>query len=151
MNLGGAANGWHTDLTFVDRIPKASVLRPVALSSCGGATTWASGGASAERRAAYYTEFTSSLYETLHPVVRVHPETGERSLLLGQFVENFQGLRGSEFAALCELSPPDLSGDAARRCPRSRGSAVVGASQGHDQGAVGIAPHRMAWPRCLGA
>lgn len=35
LNLEGAANGWHTDVTFVDRIPKASVLRPVTLPSYG--------------------------------------------------------------------------------------------------------------------
>ncbi|EIC62058.1 TauD/TfdA dioxygenase family protein [Mycobacteroides abscessus] len=138
LNLEGAANGWHTDVTFVDRIPKASVLRPVTLPSYGGATTWAStvaayeqlpkplrslvddlwathtnlydyassgasGGVSAERRAAYYTEFTSTRYETVHPVVRVHPETGERSLLLGQFVKSFQDLPSAEFASLFQL------------------------------------------------
>ncbi len=38
----GRANSWHTDVTFVDRIPKASVLRAVHLPPYGGATTWAS-------------------------------------------------------------------------------------------------------------
>ncbi|HEX2284047.1 MAG TPA: TauD/TfdA family dioxygenase, partial [Mycobacterium sp.] len=36
------ANSWHTDVTFVDRIPKASLLRAVSLPSYGGTTTWAS-------------------------------------------------------------------------------------------------------------
>ena len=36
------ANSWHTDVTFVDRIPKASLLRAVTLPSYGGTTTWAS-------------------------------------------------------------------------------------------------------------
>jgi len=30
------ANSWHTDVTFVDRIPKASLLRAVSLPSYGG-------------------------------------------------------------------------------------------------------------------
>ena len=36
------ANSWHTDVTFVDRVPKASLLRAVTLPSYGGTTTWAS-------------------------------------------------------------------------------------------------------------
>ncbi|MEU4810255.1 TauD/TfdA family dioxygenase [Nocardia fluminea] len=36
------SNIWHTDVTFVDRVPQASILRAVALPSYGGSTTWAS-------------------------------------------------------------------------------------------------------------
>ena len=36
------ANSWHTDVTFVDRVPKASLLRAVTLPAYGGTTTWAS-------------------------------------------------------------------------------------------------------------
>src|ERR1700726_1898495 len=36
--------------------------------------------------------FTGTIYETEHPVVRVHPETGERTLVLGNFVQRFVGL-----------------------------------------------------------
>ena len=36
------ANSWHTDVTFVDRIPKASLLRAITLPDYGGTTTWAS-------------------------------------------------------------------------------------------------------------
>ncbi len=35
--------------------------------------------------------------------MRVHPETGERSLLLGHFVKNFVGLKTNESAALFQL------------------------------------------------
>ena len=36
-------------------------------------------------------EFLSTVYETEHPAVRVHPETGERSLVLGGFARTWLG------------------------------------------------------------
>jgi alpha-ketoglutarate-dependent sulfate ester dioxygenase len=45
-----------------------------------------------ESESEYRKQFTSTLYETEHPVVRVHPETGERTLVLGHFVQRFIGL-----------------------------------------------------------
>ncbi|MFK4719436.1 alpha-ketoglutarate-dependent taurine dioxygenase [Bradyrhizobium niftali] len=36
---------------------------------------------------------TGTIYETTHPIVRVHPETGERMLSLGRSVNNFVGLQ----------------------------------------------------------
>lgn len=47
--------------------------------------------------------FTSTIYETEHPVVRIHPETNERSLLLGYFVKRFVGLNKSDSARLYEI------------------------------------------------
>jgi alpha-ketoglutarate-dependent sulfate ester dioxygenase len=55
------------------------------------------------RSRAYYEEFVSQVYETEHPVVRVHPETGERALLLGGFARSFPGLNSNEFAALKQV------------------------------------------------
>lgn len=52
---------------------------------------------------AYREQFTSTLYETEHPVVRVHPETGERSLVLGHFVQRFVGLSQRDSDRLLEL------------------------------------------------
>ena len=56
----------------------------------------------AEQR--HYDEvFTSTVYETEHPVVHVHPETGEPSLILGNFVRSFVGLSNRESRALFDL------------------------------------------------
>lgn len=42
--------------------------------------------------------FASTVYETEHPVVRVHPVTGERVLLAGSFVKSFVGLSRDDSA-----------------------------------------------------
>lgn len=52
-----------------------------------------------ERRA----EFTSQTFETEHPVVRVHPQTGERGLYLGGFVTRFVGLSKTESRDILRL------------------------------------------------
>ncbi len=139
---GGGANQWHTDVTFVDRPPKASILRAVELPAYGGTTTWAStvsayqqlpqplkdlaenlwavhnnafdyaqidpaklaaAEANPEAILKYASQFHSTHYETQHPVVRVHPESGEKSLLLGSFAKSFVGLNGAEFQALYRI------------------------------------------------
>lgn len=48
--------------------------------------------AAAERRKV----FTSRVYRTAHPVVRVHPESGERGLFIGGFAQSVVGLSASE-------------------------------------------------------
>ncbi|ANE05012.1 TauD/TfdA dioxygenase family protein [Corynebacterium crudilactis] len=135
LSIEGAANSWHTDVSFVDRIPKASILRSPIIPSYGGATQWAntvaaynklpeplrifvdnlwavhsnefdyvsSGVERSDRQKAYHEEFVSTYYETEHPVVHLHPETGERSLLLGHFVRNFVGLRPNESADIFRI------------------------------------------------
>jgi alpha-ketoglutarate-dependent taurine dioxygenase len=132
----GRSNSWHTDVTFVDRVPKASVLRAVSLPSYGGSTTWASTVAAYESLPAplqrlaeslrarhnnlydyaataedhpdetvreYRREFESTYFEAEHPVVEVHPETGERALLLGGFAQRIVGVSAAESAALLRL------------------------------------------------
>ncbi|WAC91696.1 TauD/TfdA dioxygenase family protein [Mycobacterium sp. Aquia_213] len=44
-----------------------------------------------------------STFRTEHPVVRVHPETGERTLLLGGWARGFVGLQSDESRVLFEL------------------------------------------------
>ncbi len=131
----GKANSWHTDVTFVDRIPAMSLLRAVSLPPYGGTTAWANtaeaylrlhpalkalaGGLravhsnlydyAAERpqiggidvkEEDYRRQFAHLEFETEHPVVRVHPETGEPALLLGHFVRSFTGLSTADFSEL---------------------------------------------------
>lgn len=132
------ANSWHSDVTFVDRIPKASLLRAVTLPAYGGSTVFANTEAAydqlppalralaenlwathtnlydyvdahggdtvvSDETRDYRAEFESAYYEAEHPVVRVHPETGRRVLLLGHFVKRFVGLGTSESADLFRL------------------------------------------------
>jgi len=133
------ANSWHTDVTFVDRIPKAAILRAVTLPPYGGTTVWANtetayeqlppplralvenlwavhnnqydyatlhdepGATPTDEQKAYRDEFVSDYYEVEHPVVRVHPETGKRVLLLGHFIRRFVGLKKAESEALFRL------------------------------------------------
>jgi taurine dioxygenase len=134
------ANSWHTDVTFVDRVPAVSVLRAVHLPPYGGSTVWANtvtaynrlpealkalvdklwavhtnvydyaaevdeeriGGIDVKEQG-YRSEFVSDYYETEHPVVRIHPETGERALLLGHFVKRIVGLSTAESNAVFQL------------------------------------------------
>jgi taurine dioxygenase len=52
---------------------------------------------------AFRQAFEKADYRTEHPVVRVHPETGERTLLAGDFVRNFVGLDSHDSSVLFEL------------------------------------------------
>ncbi|MEU7087208.1 TauD/TfdA dioxygenase family protein [Streptomyces achromogenes] len=56
-----------------------------------------------EQLARFREVFTSTKFLTEHPVVRVHPETGERVLLLGNFVQRIKGLTASDSRALFQL------------------------------------------------
>jgi alpha-ketoglutarate-dependent taurine dioxygenase len=51
----------------------------------------------------YLDQFRSLEFETEHPVVRIHPETGEPTLLLGHFVKSFTGLSSTDSAELFAL------------------------------------------------
>jgi alpha-ketoglutarate-dependent sulfate ester dioxygenase len=45
-----------------------------------------------EKAAAHRRQFVSRRYRTEHPVVRVHPESGERGLFVGGFAQTLVGL-----------------------------------------------------------
>ena len=51
----------------------------------------------------YRQVFASTIYETEHPVVRVHPETGERNLLVGHFVKQFVGLNAGDSQRIFQI------------------------------------------------
>jgi alpha-ketoglutarate-dependent sulfate ester dioxygenase len=59
--------------------------------------------ATAADREKYEKVFTSRVFETEHPLVHVHPETGERSLILGSFVRRLVGLSQEESDLLYRL------------------------------------------------
>jgi alpha-ketoglutarate-dependent sulfate ester dioxygenase len=52
---------------------------------------------------AFRQAFEKPDFRTEHPVVRVHPETAERTLVAGAFVNGFVGLASQESGALFEL------------------------------------------------
>ena len=47
--------------------------------------------------------FVSQVFETEHPVVRIHPETGERALLLGGFAHRLVGHNTAESVDLIRI------------------------------------------------
>ncbi|BBR56387.1 MULTISPECIES: TauD/TfdA dioxygenase family protein [Pseudomonas] len=133
---GQRANSWHTDVTFVEAYPKASILRSVVAPAFGGDTVWANTAAAYQslpeplreladklwavhsneydyagtkpdvdpaKLERYRQVFTSTVYETEHPVVRVHPISGERALQLGHFVKRIKGYSQSDSAHLFNL------------------------------------------------
>lgn len=56
-----------------------------------------------ERQAANRAEFTSIKYRTVHPVVRVHPLSGERGLFIGGFAQRLVGLSPGESRRILDL------------------------------------------------
>jgi alpha-ketoglutarate-dependent sulfate ester dioxygenase len=56
--------------------------------------------ATARQAQRYATVFKSTVYETEHPVVQVHPLTGERAVVLGSFVRRLLGVSPAESAHL---------------------------------------------------
>jgi alpha-ketoglutarate-dependent sulfate ester dioxygenase len=56
-----------------------------------------------DEQKAHRTRFEKVDFRTEHPVVRVHPETGERTLVAGDFVRGFVGMDNYESQVLLEL------------------------------------------------
>lgn len=60
-------------------------------------------GADPEKSAEHRKAFVSRTWKTAHPVVRVHPESGERNLFIGGFAQSVVGLPPREGRTLLDL------------------------------------------------
>ncbi|MGV9941592.1 TauD/TfdA dioxygenase family protein [Streptomyces sp. NPDC003401] len=123
--------GWHRDHGARVDPPAATILRAETVPPYGGDTTWSNlaaahaglsaplrrfvEGLRAEHRLgvgyqprpgddAYVRHLLDHQVASVHPLVRVHPETGERILYVdGYYVEQIAGLSRAESAAILEL------------------------------------------------
>jgi taurine dioxygenase len=121
---------WHTDVTAAVNPPAGSILRAVNVPSVGGDTTWTNLVAAYEGLSAPIRELADKLKAqhhfnaglnipsnsklgeriaknpivSIHPVVRVHPETGEKALFVNPgFTSHIIGLSRKESKLLLEL------------------------------------------------
>jgi len=117
---------WHTDVTFIDRPVSISMLRCIKCPSVGGDTLFANTVTAYQRLPEPLRTLADSLravhsfgaglrrvskwghpdmngFVTEHPVVRVHSETGESSLMLGSWVEHIVGVSQEASAGLIKI------------------------------------------------
>lgn len=122
--------GWHTDVTAAVNPPAASILRAETVPDVGGDTQWTSlvaayeglsepvqafvGTLRAEHRyggsdrpsdgGAYSKRVNDNLLVAVHPVVRVHPVTGERALFVNPgFTSHIVDVSPRESHAILDL------------------------------------------------
>ena len=128
--------GWHTDVTAAVNPPAASILRAEVVPEVGGDTTWTNlvaayqglsapvrafvDGLRAEHRyggdrkptgdAAYARRVNDNLLVAIHPVVRVHPVTGERALFVNPgFTSHIVDVEPRESRAILDLLYAELT------------------------------------------
>ncbi len=113
---GGKVDVWHTDMTFHTSPPIASILHLVQVPGSGGDTMWTNQCLVYEQLSAPVRDFLDGLtavhmvrvgneYSSRaeHPVVRVHPETGRRSLYVNRlFTSHIPQLSRNESDAVLE-------------------------------------------------
>lgn len=126
---GGAENQWHADITWHERPSFGAVLRAIELPDVGGDTLWADAAAAYEGlpveirdridhlvavhdwRHTFGLGMPPEAVEELsprfppveHPVVRVHPETGRKTLFVNAiFTSHIVGLDAGDSDALLE-------------------------------------------------
>ncbi|TDJ28177.1 MAG: TauD/TfdA family dioxygenase [Gammaproteobacteria bacterium] len=108
--------GWHTDITAAINPPWASILRSDVVPLYGGDTHWTNLAAAFASLSPALQKFVETLHAehrlalgeqtlaSIHPLVRVHPETGERVLYVSpSFVKSVTGLKPHESQKLLEL------------------------------------------------
>ena len=94
---GGVADEWHTDITFQESPSMMSILHMVKCPEVGGDTMWTSLSQAYDELSApmqSLCEGLSALHDAhphnrpqdmaVHPVVRVHPETGAKALYVNE-------------------------------------------------------------------
>ncbi|MDH3707553.1 MAG: TauD/TfdA family dioxygenase [Acidimicrobiia bacterium] len=119
---GGVADEWHTDVTFLPHPSVMSIMHMVECPDIGGDTMWANQYLAFEELSEPLRDLVSGLtalhdatphgkpeMKAIHPVVRVHPETGRRSLLVNEhftrrIVEMSQDESDALLAFLCPWS-----------------------------------------------
>ncbi|WP_018658261.1 TauD/TfdA dioxygenase family protein [Actinomadura flavalba] len=130
---GEGGDQWHSDNTFMTRPPMGSLLRAVLLPGVGGDTLWANMYLAYDSLAPWLQRLADELYAehdltmsvtkaidkghridlrelqeknppVVHPVVRVHPETGRKALYVNRSsVTRLIGLSRRENEALLPL------------------------------------------------
>ncbi len=88
---------WANTVSAYESLPKelrelADTLRIVHTNTHDYAKPSSREEAANDVVSAHRRQFVSKVFRTEHPAVRVHPETGERSLVLGGFAETVVGL-----------------------------------------------------------
>jgi alpha-ketoglutarate-dependent sulfate ester dioxygenase len=99
----------------------ASILRGITIPPCGGDTLWSDLGAAyrdlsdklkefidglqaVHRATPYYADRKGKIWASLHPLVRVHPDTGEKALFVNPgTTTHINALRERESTVLLEL------------------------------------------------
>lgn len=94
---GGIADEWHTDLTFLPEPSVMSILHMVQCPDLGGDTMWTDLCAAYDALSAPIQELCDGLTafhnalphgqpekSAVHPVVRIHPETGRKVLYVNE-------------------------------------------------------------------
>jgi taurine dioxygenase len=111
---GGIADEWHTDLTFLESPSQFSILRMVKCPAVGGDTMWTNLCAAYDALSAPLRQLCDGLTAlhnaephgqpdrmAVHPVVRVHPDTGKRALYVNEhFTRRIVELSAPESEAL---------------------------------------------------
>ncbi len=111
---GGVADEWHTDITFEDQPSIMSILHMVKCPEVGGDTMWTNLEQAYEELSAPMQDLCENLTAlhdalphnrpdkmTIHPVVRVHPETGARALYVNEhFTRRIVEMNATESEAL---------------------------------------------------